>query len=176
MAWTTPPTYTVGQVLTAANLNTYLRDNTAWLGIDSPHCRVFNSAAISTTTAVALQLTFDSERYDVGAMHSTSTSTGRLTVPTGGAGKYHVFGHVEFASNATGYRDLALRVNGTTQIGSQIVAGVSGVVTQLSVASMWAMAVGDFFDLVVLQTSGGNLNVNATPGNSAEFGCAWARI
>lgn len=34
MAWTSPKTWNVGDVLTAADMNTYVRDNTRWAGGD----------------------------------------------------------------------------------------------------------------------------------------------
>lgn len=105
MPWTAPKTWSVGDVLTAADLNTYVRDNAKWLGTDKPRCRARNSANIAHTTSGNYQaLTFGSERVDVGAMHDTSTNTGRLTVPTGGGGFYAIGGTIEFASNSTGRR------------------------------------------------------------------------
>jgi hypothetical protein len=56
-----------------------------------PAARVRNSAAISIPNNVATVLTYDTERFDTvggssGAMHSTSSNTGRLTAQS--AGKY----------------------------------------------------------------------------------------
>ena len=114
MAWTAPTTYTVGQVLTAANVNTYLRDNSNYVaGTDKPHCRVFNSAAQSPTNSTPTALTFDSERVAVGSLHSTASSTTRITGPTGGGGWWAVGGTVAWAANATGVRQMYARVNGS---------------------------------------------------------------
>jgi type IV secretory pathway VirB6-like protein len=176
MAWTTPATYTVGQVLTAANLNTYLRDNMSWVGVDAPNCRVFNSAAISTTSGATTLLTYDSERYDVGAMHSTSTNTGRLTVPSGGAGKYRATLHTSFAASATGVRYSFIRLNGSTVIARDIRAAVSGDTTDVAITAIYVMSVGDYFDSAVIQTSGGGVNIVATAANSPEFSAEWVRI
>src|SRR5689334_21709554 len=101
MAFTTPATATAGTVLTASFLNTYLRDNISWLATDSPCCRVFNSATIALTNGVTKSITFDSERFDNAAMHDTSSNTARITIPTGGGGKYMFGVNYLLASNPT---------------------------------------------------------------------------
>jgi hypothetical protein len=174
MAWTTPKTWSVAEVLTAANMNTYLRDNTDWLGTSHPHCRVFNSAAISIPNATGTALTFDSESYDVGAMHSTSTNTGRITVPTGGAGVYLVGGQVSWAGNATGVRQVQVRINAGTALGinEQVSASAASANWQ-SIMVPYAAVAGDFFDLTVTQNSGGALNSALVSPLSPAFWCQW---
>jgi hypothetical protein len=52
MPWTTPPSFTSGQVITATDLNTYLRDNTSYL-LSRPKNAVKrdNNANYTTTSA-----------------------------------------------------------------------------------------------------------------------------
>lgn len=130
-------------------------------------CRIFNTSPIALTTGINTALTFDSETYDVGNLHSTSVNTGRITVSDPGI--YVFTGHVEFASNATGVRQLFIRRNGTEALGVILVPAVSGAVTVLSVATEFLMSAGDYVELVALQTSGGNLNVNASNFYSPYF-------
>ncbi len=48
-------------------------------------CKVFHAAAAQTVLDSSdTRLVFDSETYDVGGLHSTTTNNGRITVPTGG--------------------------------------------------------------------------------------------
>lgn len=174
MAWTTPKTWAVGDVLTAADTNTYIRDNTKWLGTDKPHCRVRNSANISHTSTGNYQaLTFDSERVDVGPMHDTTTNTGRLTVPAGGGGFYAIGGQIEFASNATGRRGIQIRLNGTTIIAREESANLGANDHTCTVATVYQLVAGDYVELMGLQASGGNLNMLATSAYSPEFYAHW---
>lgn len=134
-------------------------------------CRVFNSAAISiTTSGVNQALTFNSETYDNGGFHDTGSNTGRLTFPN--TGTYIVTGHAEFASNATGYRQLFIQRNGTDPLASILVPAVNGAVTVLSVATLFLFSANDYAELVVTQTSGGALNVDAVNFYTPYFAAA----
>lgn len=160
-----------------------VRDDIVWLGGDSasgngkPMCRVYNSAALSIATATATVITFNSERYDVGGCHSTSSNTGRLTVPSGGGGVYHIGGSVSFAANATGIRNVSIRLNGTTVIDGldAHAASAAGPLT-LSVNTEYKLAAADYVELLVTQTSGGLLNVSAAGNYSPEFHWSWLGV
>ena len=62
-------------------------------------------------------------------MHSTVSNTGRITATT--AGKYLIGGHIEFAANATGLRELYIRLNGTT-INVNAIAAAGATMTSSS--------------------------------------------
>lgn len=174
MAWTTPKTWSVGGVLTAADLNAYVRDNTKWVGTDKPHCRVRNSANISHTSTGNYQaLTFDSERVDVGPMHDTSSNTGRLTVPAGGGGFYAIGGQLEFAANSTGRRGIQIRLNGTTVIAKAEYGNQGANDHAIGIDTVYQLGAGDYVELMALQASGGNLNILATSAYSPEFYAHW---
>lgn len=175
MPWTAPKTYAVGDVLTAADLNTYQRDNIKWLGTDKPHCRVRNTANISHTSSGSYQaLTFNSERVDVGSMHDTSSNTGRITIPSGGGGLYLIGGCIEFAANATGLRGAQIRLNGSTVIVIQEAPSIgAGSAHPIAVTTAYQLAAGDYLELMGKQSSGGNLNMLATANYSPEFWAVW---
>lgn len=130
--------------------------------------RVFNSAAITLTSGVGAVLTFDSERFDTGNLHSTVSNTSRLTAPI--TGLYLIGASVEFAANATGIRQFTLRLNGTTIIGviDQVLSSAGGV-TWLTTDTIYRLVAGDYVEVVAAQNSGGNLNVNASGNYSPEF-------
>lgn len=173
MALTTPKTWSVGDVLTAADLNAYVRDNIKWAVTDKPRCRVRNSSNISHTSSGNYQaLTFDSERVDVGPMHDTGSNTGRLTVPTGGGGFYAIGGNVEFVANATGRRGLQIRLNGSTII-ARTEVGAQTTDFPVSIDTVYQLAAGDYVELMALQASGGSLNMLATSAYSPEFYAHW---
>jgi hypothetical protein len=133
-------------------------------------CRVSNNSNISIATAAGTALTFDTERYDATGMHSTATNTGRITALI--AGQYAFWAHVRFASNATGFREVAIRLNGTLVIAIQDTNAINGVPTIMSCAGEFELGVGDYAEVIVYQNSGGNLNVEAVGAYSPEFSAA----
>lgn len=137
-----------------------------------PQARVYNSANISipSGTASYTALTFNSERYDQGTateQHSTSSNTSRLTCRE--AGLHGIGGHIRYASNVTGIRDLAIRLNGTTLIAVDRRGAAATGGTYISIATEYRLAVGDYVELVTLQNSGANLNVEVEGNDSPEF-------
>jgi len=97
------------------------------------------------------------EVYDVGNMHDLSTHQSRMTVPSGGnTGVWFIRGSASFASNATGYRDIAIYKNGLLTDAAVVLQAVAaGVVTAIMVDYVDdAPAVGDYYEVLVTQTSG----------------------
>jgi len=137
-----------------------------------PAARVTHNAAQGTTTAVDFVLAFNTERFDqmgggADTMHDTVTNNSRLTCRY--AGIYLISGNIQFASNATGTRYVKIRLNGTTEIARvQLVAAASDTHT-LHVSCLYSLAVNDYVELLALQSSGGNLNVNSAANYSPEF-------
>src|SRR3990172_4493772 len=92
--------------------------------------RVYNSAAIPISDSTLTTLTFNSERYDPGACHSTSVNTSRLTVSV--TGKYYIFAHIAWAGSAAGFRQVRFYVNGVTIIVLEGHTGLAKNETQIS--------------------------------------------
>lgn len=129
--------------------------------------RVYRTTDQTLTTGVAAAITFDAERYDTDAFHSTSVNTSRLTIPF--AGYYRVTAGLRYASNATGFRQAQIRLNGTTLIGSVVVSATATNITDLQVTADYLFAASDYVELIAGQTSGGNLNVSAAGNFTPEF-------
>lgn len=139
-----------------------------------PACRVFNSASISIAHNTTTALTFDSERFDTDAMHSTASLTGRITFNT--AGLYLVTGHVGWATSAsTATRLTSIRLNGSTTITEALHDNVNQGVAQ-SVTTLYKFAVNDYVELVVYQFTGGALNVSAVANWTPEFSAVWVGL
>lgn len=137
-------------------------------GSSLPAVRAYNNASISISNNVTTVLTFNSERWDTNAMHSTSSNTSRLTCVT--AGKYVATVCVSFAANATGIRDVLIRLNATTDIAQILLPNAGGTFpTIIEVTATVDMAVNDYLEAYVYQNSGGNLNVLNAADYSPEF-------
>lgn len=125
-------------------------------------CSAYHSTTQSLTTGTPAAMNFDSEDFDVGAMHDAVTNNNRVTIPANNAGIYLLVGGSTFAANATGFRELALRKNNATVVQEAIVAVNSGTqLTTFQVVAVVSLAAADFIDLVATQNSGGAL----TAGN-----------
>jgi hypothetical protein len=141
-----------------------------------PACRVYNDVAIDPATSSWVTLTFNSERFDTDTMHSTSTNTGRLTVPTDGDGLYLITGHVEFASSVNNPTlHVRILLNGATEIARQThrLDSATGVDTTLTVSTLYSLSATDYVTLQVYTTE--DVNVQASGNYSPEFSAIWQR-
>jgi hypothetical protein len=181
MAWSTPKTFVVGDVLTASEMNTYVSDNTDFLNTP-PSARVYNSANLAVANNTNTILTFNSERWDNNTIHSTVTNTGRLTCRT--AGLYHIYGHASFASSTdaisstdtdTRARAYEIRLNGTTTLASIGTTPIASeeLQTSASISTIYSLAVDNYVELRVWQNSGGSLNIVSAGNYSPEFGMTY---
>lgn len=144
---------------------------------DPPRCRLGNSANISLANAINTSITFDTEVFDDGGMHSVVSNTSRITVPTGGGGLYIIGAAAEFAQNATGIRDIFIVLNGTTTIGFQRSTSPSAsAATRLSTTTAYVLNDGDYVELRCNQTSGGNLNIVSAGDSSPVLWCCWMAV
>lgn len=142
--------------------------NLVKLGNVAIWARAYHNAAQSISSGVSTALAFNSERYDTDTIHDTSTNNSRLTCKT--AGVYQITGHVEWAANATGYRNAVIRIGGSTEIANQLVPAMTGgIVTGQTVTATYTLAVNDYVELVVSQNSGSSINVQSSANYSPEF-------
>ncbi len=146
----------------------YYYTGSAWsLLVGSVGARVYNSADIALTNNTTTALTFNSERFDTDAMHSTSSNTDRITCQV--AGTYVIGAGTRYATNATGVRTTYIDLNGGTIIGLDTKSAISGTLTDLMVNTVYALSVGDYVRVIAFQTSGGSLNVSAVGNFTPEF-------
>jgi hypothetical protein len=167
MAYTAPTTQSDGNVIGASTWNTDLVDNIAFLA-DTPRCHAYRSSNLSISTATETILTLNAEEYDTDAMHSTSVSTGRLVAAT--AGTYHCTAQVWFAAASGGYRSLRMYLNGvgvTLLTEATNDAPGASLAAPLAVSKDVVLAVGEYIECSVYQSSGGSLNVLG--GSSPSF-------
>ena len=123
-----------------------------------PVCSVRSAAAQAAATSSITTLTFDTEYFDTDNMFDAGASTSRLYCKT--AGYYVISGYASFPSAAnTGVRDVFIQVNGGTHHGEIEVPPSSGDYTQLSIATILYLNVGDYVTLGCYQSSGASINV-----------------
>ena len=132
------------------------------------YARVYSAVNIATADGVPLTLTFDTVRKDTGRFYVVATPT-YLTFHT--AGFYLVGATVRFASSAVGQRALAIRLNGANSIAVQYWDANAALPHDVSVSTGWYFNVEDHVEMLVVQSSGGALNVLTTASFSPEMWC-----
>jgi hypothetical protein len=123
---------------------------------------VFNSTTQSLTNATWTTVTFDSEEIDSGSLHSNSSNTSRITIPSGADGTYLVTATIPFVANATGGRGVRFQKNGTTVVGTAAwgaAFSASGAGPQVQASLLITLAAGDYVEAQAFQDSTGSLNI-----------------
>ncbi len=123
----------------------------------------------SVANNTATNIDWDGELFDTDTYHSTSTNTSRLTVPN--AGKYLIGGTVEFnawSSLSDGRLQVRLFKNGSfvRELIDNEVDSSGGDGPSYSFQTVVDAAASDYFELNVLQASGGSRDLTT---NSVFF-------
>lgn len=148
---------TNGQVLTADSAEaTGLKWTTPASGTTFAGAYVTNSTNPSIANNTLTTLAFNTETYDTNAYHDNSTNNSRITIPSGKAGYYLVTAGGQWELNSAGRRELYLHKNGSSIAGNEVTANAAAYPTNaLSVPVL--LAVGDYLEIKLYQSSGGNL-------------------
>lgn len=126
MPWTTPRTWTDAEVVTAAMLNTHVRDNENFLR-QHHGARIYKQFNQTVANGNQDVVAFDAEVFDTDAFHSTSVNTSRITIPTGLDGYYFVIAEVISDADASNHTAANLRLRKNS-------AGASGGGTFLHIS------------------------------------------
>lgn len=129
--------------------------------------RVYHTANQSIPNGTLTTLAFYAERYDTDGIHSPTVNNSRLTCKT--AGKYGISVTATWAVNVAGFRSLQLKINGTTVIAIQAEHGLTTEAGHQELSTIYALAVGEFMEVIAYQTSGVALNVITSANFSPEF-------
>jgi hypothetical protein len=130
---------------------------------------IYKNATQSIANSSSVFMTWENETYDTNGYHSTSTNTSRATIPAGKAGKYLLATNIGWANGTTGERYVYIWKNGAGVTGadnsnSRNSFGNSSPQTQ-NVITVMDLAEGDYVEVRVVQSSGGNLNTTADECN-----------
>lgn len=128
--------------------------------------RVYHSVDQSIAHNANSPLSFNSEKLDGDNIHSTVTNNSHLTVNTGGT--YIIGGTFLMAANATGVRQISIRLNGSTLIAAERIPAHAAE-SMLTISTVYNLAAGSYLQLLAYQNSGVALNVIAAANYSPEF-------
>ena len=164
MAWTTPRTWT-STTLTAAQMNTDVRDNSNYLATDKAMWNITRATYQSVATATNTEILWDAEHFDNSGVHSLTTNTGRVTCAV--AGKYQVNVAINWSNESTaGYRYVALNINGSPFLGGETAPTTVGYVGQ-TLSTLVSVTAGQYLTVVAYQNSG------VAVGISGKFSGFW---
>lgn len=170
MTRTAVPTFTTGQIVTAAFMNTYMKDNEAehWSRISSLENNIIplqrqdvaivgmNSVqSIGNNSEVVLQWNVNSYVSDLG-MHSISSNPDKLYAVNDGVHLITLNGG--FVPNGTGQRHLAIRLVGGTTLAFEGQLGLSLEGNFFSLAAIVYLNAGQYVYATAWQTSGAALD------------------
>ena len=130
-------------------------------------CSVYDSNATqSIATGTDTIVTFNSEFFDTDGFHSTSSNTGRITIPSGKGGKYLFIASAFFVNLASG-KEARFYKNGNQLLsyGWTSASGVAGS----SIAAILDLVATDYIEFRVVQGSGGNADLYKSGGGAGEY-------
>ena len=132
--------------------------NTGLTGGGAPHSKATLVANQSVPNTTHTAISFASNIFDQGPVHSTSINPSRFTVPVGQGGLWELAATLTLASVACSY---AIRI---LKNGAEVTSVISGQqsaagTTQACVLSTDIAADGDYYEVTYWQNSGGALNV-----------------
>jgi hypothetical protein len=124
----------------------------------SKRCRARKSTTTAVTTGSVIAIPLDTEAWDTDSMHSTVTNTSRITINT--AGIYNIVGAFGTVGAVTGALIVIIRLNGTTSIAAQTVAG-NGTFSYGNCAEVWDFSAGDYIELCYFASNACTLDIGA---------------
>jgi hypothetical protein len=146
---------TNGQVLTA---DSTAATGVAWAtpsgGSSFAGCSLTNSTNFTISPGTVTTLTWNTEVFDVGDFHSTSTNTSRITIPSGKGGYYSIVMNSSWGADFAEPHQVRLLKNGSLIFISSIATPGSAMSLSLAQPQIVAGAVGDYFEFAVYQDSG----------------------
>ena len=115
------------------------------------------SLANATLTAI----TFDgTDILDSNSFHNPASNSSRMTIPAGYGGKYLIQAQIQWASSATGGREVQIYKNGTTVL--QYIQEDAEGSLNMAISGTYGLVATDYVEIRAYQSSGGALDVWAS--------------
>lgn len=133
----------------------------AWASVGSPSAvgaSIYNAVGQSIPNSTYTTVLFEAENYDTDTFHSTSVNTGRMTIPSGKAGKYLLYANAYMASAASGSFTFRFNLNGAGNLGLFLQQAIHPTVaTTYQYQTIQSLAVADYVTVDIYQGSGAAL-------------------
>lgn len=157
----------VGFIIDTTNGYEFLvwTDGINWYVISQANGTTFSGARIEKTgnqsipSATTTALTWNTEIFDTDSYHDNAVNNSRITIPFDGY--YSLSSSICFDFSTTGVRSISIIKNATFTeiISTSNQNAVNAGFTCMMTAGIDLLSAGDYLEVYVTQTSGGNLNV-----------------
>jgi lysophospholipase L1-like esterase len=127
-------------------------------------CKLYRTTAWPLPSGAWTPIPWDAEDWDTHGFHDPNTNPGRITIPTGMSGFYHVSGNVVPVSTMgnSGNRVIGgIHVNGVAARGGDS-EGAGGTFAAPNAGTMLYLAAGDYVELRGYQDTGSDKNIGTT--------------
>lgn len=160
MVWTDPKTFTVGELLTAADLNAYVRDNLDFL-YRKPIVTVRLTSTQSVASASDHVVQWDEAEWDYAdtAMWDAGTP-GSIVIDRPGIYEVVPSGLWEGTTDDSSKREVAVELNGTTRLTMDSRLSTSSPEGQAKIFTN--LGTGDYLEIVVRHLSGAAIDLQPT--------------
>ncbi len=126
---------------------------------------------IPNATFTTLSFNTETNGYDTASYHDNTTNNSRMTIPAGKDGYFWVWFNVTYAPNGTGRRIARILKNGTSSFSLEATPNATANLEPgISAGKAFSAVAGDYFEIDVYQTSGGNLDVYGSQVYNTQFG------
>jgi hypothetical protein len=154
------PIGTTGQVLTAdTTVSPYkVKWATASSSPTFVGCVVTKSTTQSIANTTYANVTWNVETFDTNGFHDNATNNSRITIPTGYGGKYYVTTTIGWGgASTTGNKVVIIRKNAADFFYNEMPPNAS--VNFMNFSGVMSLAVGDYIEVRVRQSSGAAVDV-----------------
>ena len=141
--------------------------DTRWLN-KSEWCQsvlVYLSGALTVSDATPTIVGYDTEDHDTNTLHDNVVNNSRLTCLIRGV--YEISAFAVWQNSAVGHRIIRIKKNGGASIRDSVIMPVTtGITTYHLLTTIHRLAYGDYLEMEVEHTAGGNLDLQAGAANS----------
>lgn len=137
-----------------------------------PAARLLRTTSQSIPTGVETLVTWDDEDYDTLSLHSTSSNTGRITVPAGYGGLWRFSAMLSYASGSGSAVERFLVVYKNGAVWRYFNRGPSiAAATIVAAAAAWDMELSptDYVEIYALQSTTNAMNVAGGDAGDSSF-------
>lgn len=135
---------------------------------DPPRVRAVRESTQSLSSGATVAIAYDTAPENPRSMWSGGNPS-RLTVPAGGGGTYVIGGAAMFQQHATGNRQLAIEISGTTHIRQTIPSIGSGLATRVNISYMCNLSPGQYVEITARQDAGVSLNLETSENHPSAW-------
>jgi hypothetical protein len=129
-------------------------------------CVVTKSTTQTVATATYANITWNVETFDTNGFHDNATNNTRITIPTGYAGKYYVTTTIGWGeSDVAGNKVITIRKNGADFFYNEYPSNAK--VDFINTSGVMSLAVNDYLEVRVRQSSGVTVNVYGDDYNAS---------